>query len=253
MTKCSLKIVSLLSMILLPAEAALSAWLPFLTDNPQPVGYQHWEFYLFSSLNKNDAFLLEPDLSAPTVEIDWGILPDISLHAVLPYVWSLPSAATAASGLGDTELGIKYRFIHETDWMPQVSIAPLLELPTGDAGQNLGNGVAWVQLPVWIQKSFESWTTYGGGGYAINSAAGLRNYFYAGWELQKKLNEKVTLGAEMYYQGAQSIDSSAATCFNTGGYYYFNQHVALLFSAGHSVTGQSQALGALGLYWTDAG
>lgn len=245
-----LKIISLISILLLPSQKASSGWLPFLTNSPEPVNYQQWELYLYGNLNKNNAFLLEPQLSAPTVEIDWGVLSDVNLHAMFTYAWAFPDRIPATSGPGDSELGIKYRLIHETDWLPQIGFAPLLELPTGNTNRNLGNGVPWVQLPLWLQKSWGPWTTVGGAGYALNSAPGMLDYFYAGWELQKKLNDTFTLGAEFFYQDAQSIDSSAATFFNAGGYYYFSQHTALLFSAGHTMTGTSQLLASLGLYWT---
>jgi hypothetical protein len=35
-------------------------------------------------------------------------------------------------GPGDTELGVKYRFVHESDTLPQVGAFPLMELPTAN-------------------------------------------------------------------------------------------------------------------------
>lgn len=163
-------IVWLIIGILLIVCKAVHAGPPFLTDDPEPIDYKHGEFYLFSILDINNVALLEPDLWGLAVEINYGPLPDVHWHAIVPYAWSLPNAAPAANGLGDIELGIKYRFIHETDKMPQVGIFPLLEIPTGNANQNLGNGVTWAKFPIWAQKSWGQWTSYGGGGYAINSA-----------------------------------------------------------------------------------
>jgi hypothetical protein len=42
-------------------------------------------------------------------------------------------------------------------------------------------------LPLWIQKSWGDWQTYGGGGYYIDQdyAVSDKNYWYAGWLLQK--------------------------------------------------------------------
>ena len=36
-------------------------------------------------------------------------------------------------GLGDTEIGMKYRFIHETDTTPQVGTFPIMHIPTATA------------------------------------------------------------------------------------------------------------------------
>ena len=87
---------------------------PFLTDDPEPVDYHHWEFYLFSNLDKNNVVDEEPNLNAPAIEFNYGALPNLQLHLIVPYAWSLPSAAPADNGLGDIETGVKYRFIQET-------------------------------------------------------------------------------------------------------------------------------------------
>ncbi|CAM2740859.1 Uncharacterised protein [Legionella steigerwaltii] len=239
-----------ISSILIILSKTTYAGAPFLTDDPVPLNHKQWEIFLFSILDKNNDLFLEPDLFAPALEINYGPSNDLQLHAIVPYAWSLPNAAPPANGLGDLEVGIKYRLIHETAKMPQIGFAPLLEIPTGNANQNLGNGSPWGKLPVWAQKSWRKWTTYGGAGYAINSAPGMLNYFYTGWLLQRKIKEQLTLGGEIFYQGAITADGSASVIFNAGGFYNFNKNFSLLFTAGHSVAGQNQLVGYLGLYWT---
>lgn len=68
-----------------------------------------------------------------------------------------------------------------------------------------------MKLPLWIQKSWGPWKTYGGAGYTINPAKNMRNYPYAGWLLQNDINDKLTLGIEIFTQGADSINSRAFT------------------------------------------
>ena len=99
------------------------------------------------------------------------------------------------------ELGFKYRFItpSKSDWFPQVGIFPLLEVPTGDARRNLGSGNVDAFLPVWIQKDFGKWLTYGGGGYWINPGPGNRDFWYTGWLLQRQVTDKLALGAEVFH------------------------------------------------------
>ncbi len=244
------KLVFYVFITLISVDALASSSSPFLTDNPEPVEFQHWEFSLSAILDQNNVADEEPNLNAPEMELNYGVLPNVQLHLIVPYAWALPSAAPAANGLGDVETGIKYRFIQETDYIPQVAIFPLVEIPTGDVNQNLGNGKTWFNLPIWLQKSMGSWTTYGGGGYAINSATNMRNYPFAGWLLQKDMSKKVTLGMEVFTQGAESIDSHSFTVVNVGGYYNFTKHFSLLFSAGHSIIGEQHLLSCLGLYWT---
>jgi hypothetical protein len=224
---------------------------PFLTDDPEPVDYGHWEFYLFSTLDKN-IIDEKVDVNAPALEFNYGALPNIQLHLIVPYALSLPMAGPSNNGIGDIETGIKYRFIQETNNMPQVGIFPLFELPTGNANRNLGNGKLWMKLPIWIQKSWESWTSYGGAGYVINPAKDMRDYPYAGWLLQKKLNEKLTLGGEVFSQEASSINNRSFTVLNAGGFYNFTNNFSLLFSAGHSIIGEQHMIAYVGLLWTRA-
>jgi hypothetical protein len=67
------------------------------------------------------------------------------LHLAIPYAWSLPAAAPAASGIDDFETGFKYRFIQETKKIPQIGIYPLIEIPVGNVNRNLGNGKVWIK------------------------------------------------------------------------------------------------------------
>src|SRR5947208_2934500 len=47
----------------------------------------------------------------------------------------------------------------------QVGTFPITILPTGAESRGLGAGHVRQFLPLWVQKSFGDWTTYGGGGY----------------------------------------------------------------------------------------
>jgi hypothetical protein len=105
---------------------------PFRTDDPEPVDYEHWEFYLFSTGTH-----VRGDTAAtlPGVEINYGALPDLQLHVIAPLALNDAAGSSAQYGYGDTELGVKYRFIPEDEngWRPMVGIFPLLEVPTGNA------------------------------------------------------------------------------------------------------------------------
>ena len=241
---------ALIAAALILVSTPVLAGPPFLTDDPAPVDYKHSEFYIFSTMDKtNDG----KDTAMPAFEYNYGVLPDTQLHIVVPYVTSAPNDAASESGKGDVELGVKYRFIQETDTMPQIGIFPMAEVSTGDSNRGLGNGKTWWRLPVWIQKSWGEWTTYGGAGYVINRAEGQKNYPFAGWLLQKDLGEKLTLGGEVFARDKDAVDGRGTTILNFGGYYKFTPDFNLLFSAGHSVSGESHAVAYLGLWWAFGG
>jgi hypothetical protein len=220
---------------------------PFLTDDPVPVELSHHEFYVFSTLDRTpDATTVQ----APAFEFNYGIAPQAQAHIIFPFTAFTPEGEPTAYGPGDTELGLKYRFIQEQENFPQIGTFPLLEVPTGNSGRGLGNGKTWAKFPLWAQKSWGPWTTYGGGGYAVNPTQGQRNYPFAGWVLQRDLSEQVTLGGEIFTQGKTTDDGEATTFANLGSFYNFSKNVSLLFTVGHSIAGESHLISYLGLYWT---
>ncbi len=206
---------------------------PFRTDDPEPVEYQHWEVYGFS-----EATSIAGDTSGtlPGLEVNYGAVPNLQLHIVVPLAFDSLSGSWQ-SGIGDIELGVKYRFVQEDDegWRPMIGVFPLVEVATGDARRGLGAGYTRAFLPVWLQKSFGDWQTYGGGGYWINPGAGNKNYWFAGWLLQRKITEQLTLGGEIFHQTADTVGGVESTGFNLGGSYDFTENHHLLFSAGRGI------------------
>ncbi len=204
---------------------------PFITDDPEPVDLGHWEVYAFSAgaVGSHDA-----TGDGPSMEINYGAAPNLQLHLIANFAYDLPSGGPAEFGLGDTELGVKYRLLDPApaDWWPEIGVFPLLEVPTGQARRGLGAGYYQAFLPVWAQKNFGKWTTYGGGGYWINPGPGNRDYWYAGWELQRQITDKLMLGGEVFHTTSNMVGRSGVTGFNLGGQYDFDEHHHLLFSAG---------------------
>jgi len=210
---------------------------PFITDDPETVEYQHWEFYIASQMNR-----IPGDLSgsAPILELNYGVVPNVQLHLIAPLAYDAPSGGKTHYGFGDLEWGTKIRFIEEKEngLMPQVGIFPMLEIPTGSERENLGNGHATAFLPLWLQKSWGKWTVYGGGGYGINSGAENQNWGYAGVVIQKQVRENLLIGVEFYHQTAYQTDfPNYGTGFNVGVVYDLSKEHHLLFSAGRSIDG----------------
>lgn len=226
-----------------------SAGPPFLTDDPQPVDFHHYELYGFSTLDRARDFTTA---QVPAIEFNVGAAPNLQLHVVGPLALFVPGTGPSAYGFADVELGLKYRFVQERGARPQAGIFPMLELPAGNASLGLGNGAVWARLPVWVQKSSGPWTTYGGAGYTINRAAGMKDSAFAGWLLQRDFSKKLTLGTEVYAQGAQTVGGRSSTFLDAGGYFNFTQKLSLLFMMGHTVAGERHTVGYLGLYWTSS-
>ena len=227
----------------------LQAWAgpPFLTDDPEPVDYGHFEFYLFSTLDNSAGNAL---VQSPAAEFNWGALPNVQLHIVASLSYFSPSGSASAYGLGDTEAGVKFRFVGGAPDSLQVGVFPMAEISTGNSSKGLGNGLTWYKFPLWIQKRWGSWATYGGGGYALNAATGARNYPFGGWLLQRDLNDWLTLGGEVFAQGQDTDADQGFLLANIGGQLNFSPQFSLLFSGGRTLVGDDHTVMYLGLYWT---
>ncbi|MCE1165839.1 MAG: transporter [Bacteroidetes bacterium] len=207
---------------------------PYDTDDPEPVDFRHWEFYSASHITHDDEGW---NATMMHFEINYGAAPDLQLHAIVPFAFNSPSGEKISYGLGDVELGAKYRIIRETKDVPMVGIFPLVELPTGNSSRGLGNGKAQIFLPVWVQKSFGKWTTYGGAGYMINFSENAKNNLFLGWQVQNQVAKNLNIGTELYYKSPQDENGKSEVRFNVGVIFDMNEHNHLLLSAGRSIQG----------------
>jgi Putative MetA-pathway of phenol degradation len=220
--------------VLLGSVALLRAGPPYMTDDPEPVEYQHWEVYLATQtthVSDSTAGTL------PHVEVNYGVIPNVQLHVIAPLAFSSSSGSSRNFGYGDTELGIKYRFQEETASTPQLGIFPIVELPTGSTKKDLGSGHTQVFLPLWIQKKIGEWTTYGGGGYWLNPGTGNQNYWLMGWMIQNQITKTLALGAEVYHTTPQEIHGASNTVFNLGLVWDLSEEQHILASAGPRLSG----------------
>jgi hypothetical protein len=163
----------------------------------------------------------------------------MQIHMIIPLSFSYPHSGSFAYGPGDIELGLKYRFVKETSSIPQIGLFPLIEIPTGSDAKLLGEGHAQIFIPLWIQKSWGSWTTYGGAGYLVNITPNPANSWFVGWETQHDLSELITIGAEVFSTLIPSESLENELAFNIGTIINFSDKHHLLFSIGKDIVGHS--------------
>jgi len=223
-----------LAAVIFAGPLVLLAGPPFITDDPEPVNYQHGEFYLASQHAETSAGWTG---TAPHFELNYGVITNVQLHLITPLAYNVSSAGAAHYGYGDTELGVKFRFFQQTEYVPEAGLFPLLEIPSGNAADGLGNGHAQVFLPLWLQKDFGDWTVYGGGGYGLNSGTGNQNWGFAGAVVQRQVTKDFLLGAEIYHRTTMTTGGRDDTAFNVGTVVDFSEQQHLLFSAGRSLDG----------------
>jgi len=249
--------------LLLAASPLFAQGPPYQTDDPVPVDFHHYEFYIFGAA---DGTPVEMDSVGPAFEFNWGAVPRVQLHAILPLgaIAPLNHPAYAAAdegqgsdefGLTDMELGVKLAWIKESTHVPQIGSFTMFEIPTGNYDKGLGIGKVWYKLPVWMQKNWGKWLFDGGVGYQVVPQTDYRNFPYTGWLLKRELSERLELGAEIFAHGPEgkaAPQSESSAMIDIGGYYHFkhNPNQQFLFCYGHSVAGQTENYAYVGMYWT---
>ena len=223
-------LATFLLLILSCQKLTAQAGPPFQTDDPTPVDLGHYEFYVFGTVDGTPVAI---GSTGPAFEFNWGAIPNIQLHAILPFGASAPSNSPVyapsgtgefAFGLTDMELGVKYGFIKQTKHRPQIGSFTMFEIPTGNYDKGLGIGKVWYKLPIWAEKEIGSWSLVGGMGYTVVPQTGYRNYLYGGYLMKKTVNERLELSAEVFSharEGFAAAHTQASTMIDAGGYYHF--------------------------------
>jgi hypothetical protein len=149
---------------------------------------------------------------------------------------------------------LKWGFIKQTPHRPQIGSFTMLELPTGNFDKGLGVGRVWYKLPLWIEKEFGPWSLVGGAGYTLVHQTGYSSYPYGGFLVKRELGERLELSIESFShasEGPAAAQTQASSMIDAGGYYHFKSPgLQLLFAYGHSIAGQTENYGYLGLYKT---
>jgi len=202
---------------------------PFVTDDPEPTDTGHFENYFYSEGTRASGAMSG---IASGFEMNYGAFADTQVNIAIPLSYQTGSESHERFGIGDASLGVKYRFIEEDGegWRPQVSFYPSIEMPLGSPG---GRNVREF-FPLWAQKSFGDWTTFGGGGYWNNPGRDNRDYWFCGWALQREMSPDLSLGVEIFHQTADTAGGRSSAGAGIGALYDLSENFHLVgsFNAG---------------------
>lgn len=218
------RLCSALAAFLLALATPALAGPPYVTDDAEPTDLGHWENYTFVS-----AIHTPGDTAGQTgFDLNYGGFKDVQLTAVIPLDYDTPKSV----GLGNVELAVKYKFLHQSDktLIPDVAIFPRLFVPVQNS--RFGPDRAQLFLPLWAEKDWGKWSLFGGGGYELNPGAGARNFWQSGIALSRQVTEKLSLGGEVYHQTAETTGGRDFTGANLGATYKLSDHWTLMGAGG---------------------
>jgi hypothetical protein len=195
---------------------------PFVSDDPEPTDYKHFEIYTF-----NAGTAVRGDTAgASGIDFNYGAAPDLQLTATIPAAFDIPAGGAASLGLGNVEFAAKYRFLHQETFGLDVAVFPRVFLPSPSNG--VGTNTASLLLPVWVQKDWSGgWSAFGGGGCVFN-ARSAQNYCLTGGVVTYQLIPKLQLGVELFHQTAAIAGTPATTSLGIGAKYDINENYHLL-------------------------
>jgi Putative MetA-pathway of phenol degradation len=183
---------------------------PYLSDDPEPTDYKHFEIYSFGNGTTTNA-----GSSGETgIDFNYGAAPDLQLTATVPAGYDSSNGSGPIFGLGNIELAAKYRFLHQDTFGWDVAFFPRVFLPSGS--NTVGNNYTSLLLPVWVEKDWnDRWSLFGGGGCEI-SGQSVKDFCLAGAVLTYQVLPKLQIGAEFFHQTADASGTPATSSLGVG-------------------------------------
>jgi hypothetical protein len=150
-----------LALVLL-AQPAI-AGPPFVSDDPEPTPYRHFEIYTFN----NGTSTRDGTAGEVGIDFNYGAAPDLQLTATLPAGYDHTAGGGTNVGMSNVEFAAKYRFLHQDTFGLDVAVFPRVFLPSGS--NRIGDNHVSLLLPVWVEKDWKGgWSAFGGGGCVVS-------------------------------------------------------------------------------------
>ncbi|HTZ55557.1 MAG TPA: hypothetical protein VMB20_10885 [Candidatus Acidoferrum sp.] len=215
---------------------------PFDTDDPDPTQYRNYEIYAGATTHRDTATSTS---ELAFLEINYGLMPNVQFSVHAGTAESTAFAQPNGYGFEDFEMGLKTRFIQESEHSPQVSIYPQVTFATGASAVGEGHGTFF--LPIWAQKTIGKVTVFGGGGWEFDRDDTGNGDWQAGLAATYPLTADDTIGMEV--TRTTPHDDYSQSDIGVGYIHMLGAYHALLFSLGRSYGQQPHYRGYVAYGW----
>jgi hypothetical protein len=210
------------------------AGAPYMSDDAEPTDYGHYEIYAFTGGMRTKSGAS----GEAGIELEYGAAPDLQIGAILPLAYDSPASGAGAADLGNVELAVKYRFLHQEDFGLDVAIFPRVFLPSGSP--DVGERHASLFIPLWMEKDWGKWSLFGGGGCTIDHGGDSQNFCMLGWALARQVLPDLQIGAEIVHQTPNTKGGRQSSGIGAGFRYDLSEHYHLLGYAGPGIQNADQ-------------
>lgn len=224
---------------------------PLLTDDPDTPERGHWEINLAATAEKrSDVWSLE----SPLLDFNYGLRDNVQLKFEVPYLIEAQEGGKDQTGIGDSELGVKWRFLDQEKCGVSVSTYPQFAFNNSNHAVRRGlveDGWQFI-LPVEVSRELDDKTVVFG---EVGFTWGEEGEEGALWGIacERELCEKFSLLGEIYGQCGSDFGNQELLC-NLGFHWQTCEHSALIGSIGRGLTEsdepEAKVLGYLGVQLT---
>ena len=243
-----LKIIALTTAAVVIPGLVAQAGPPLITDDPETPGKGHWEINLSSTLEQRRT---ERTVVFPLLDLNYGVGDRVQLKYEIPWVFSKHEGEGDANGIGNSKLGIKWRFLDEKTDVLSISIYPQVEF--NNSSSSVARGIVErgtsVTFPMEFGKRFGHAFVYAEAGYVLRQLQ--PDQWIYGVACNYEATEKLEFMAEIHGTSERGFRETELIV-NLGGKWSFSEHAGLIASVGRGLSpaGDPPLLGYLGLQLT---
>ena len=220
---------------------------PLLTDDPGTPGPNNWEVNVGLTADRRSTVR---QLQAPSLDLNYGAGDRIQLNFVLPFVIQGADGEPTRSGVGNSSLGVKWRYFEDKKHELDLSTYPHFGFnnPTASVRRGIADPGLTLLWPFEITKKIGPIDVNGEAGYQFSQK--VPNAWIAGLAVGHQATQRLEVLSEIYHN-AEIGTSVRNDTFDFGGRLKLRDPLLLLFMAGRSfrgpASGQSQLIGYIGL------
>ena len=203
-----------------------------ITDDTETVPKGHWEI--------NTAFTIERGFDGrmfgtPLLDINYGLSKNTQLKVEIPWLVLRRNGQRGISGLGNTNIGVRWRFRDETEKQRvAISIYPQIEFnnPTSSVRRGLVDKGPEFLMPLQWQTMVGKFAVGGDVGYRFKRGPDEMIY---GLIIGRELSNSVEVMSEIHGTGPRAKLGDSEIVYNFGSRIRLTNHANFIFSAGKSI------------------
>ena len=170
------------------APAAYADSPPYLTTDTEPADkLEAAPFVETSAMSGGYGLIYAVDTAIPLAS-GWEM-------TVVPRLAMIGEGRRAATGLGDTEIAVKYLAWSDKDAQVTIAFEPNVVLPTG--GRRFGDDLVELELPILASKAWGPWSLSGEFGYERDGATSRNDHAPLSLLLERAVTGRFSVGVEM--------------------------------------------------------